>query len=494
MAETDPSDDARLPFGELHGEYVENAGQVMNLRQYLDYFEPLGSALSRLPNGTGGPFLHHFTDSGGRTVGSLGWVVSAAAKRFGGWKLWGMWSNRTMPAVALPLFWPALSDPEQVSKWVGRANEDSARLLSRNRWPDLLDEVKTTRLHESAFRDHLKAVLARAHAVPPPYSHPIEVELTPGTLDLLPWLYILGPVDPAVAQLQPNRFNGAGYQYILSDQLPPFADAEVRREIETMVDTAATDVVAGWRMANELRTRRSRPKSDEAPSPRPKRRHPPAHQLETQSRETPSVEVNDMVAQSSTRGKPKSGASLGPMWNGAASLTGLVWKPLYHLALLGLLAWIAINVHLIRKATVQQPVAPATTSTITSSSTISGDNPSPAPVFEAELTPARIRRIGAALAARPPRGIRVSDAVLSDIARDDTDARGKLARVAIEIFLRTNGCLTRTEVVDGKFSAAEGRATRNCATLQDEKLMTSATVPDTTRAIDWLERTVAARP
>ena len=483
MAETDPSDDARLPFGELHGEYVENAGQVMNLREYLDYFEPLGSALSRLPNGTGGPFLLHFTDSGGRTVGSLGWVVSSAAKRFGGWKLWGMWSHRAMPAVALPLFWSTLSDPKQVSDSVARANEDSRRLLSRNRWPELLDEVQTRRLHQPAFRDLLKAELARAHAIPPPHSHPIEVELTPATLDLLPWLYVLGPVDPAAAQLQPNRFNGAGYQYILSDQLPPRTHAEVPREIETMVDTAASDVVAGWRMANELRTRRGRPKPVEAPSPRSKRRRPTDDE-----RETRSVEVNDMATASSTRAKPQNSASWRPIWNEAASFTGAVWKPLFHIAVLGLLAWIAYNVHLIRKATVPQPSAPAASIATTTNEA----DPSPAPVFEAELTPARIRRIGTALAARPPRNIRVPDAVLSDISRDDTNAGGKLARVAIEIFLRTNGCFARTEAVDGKFSAAEGRAIRNCATLQDEKLMTSATEPNTARAIEWLETTVSA--
>jgi hypothetical protein len=488
MAESDPSDDARQPFRELHGEYVENAGQVMNLRQYLDYFEPLGSALSRLPNGTGGPFLLHFTDSGGRTVGSLGWVVSAAAKRFGGWKLWGMWSNRTLPAVALPLFWSALSDPEQVSDWVGRANKDSTRLLSRNRWSELLDDVKTTRLHQTAFRDLLKAELARAHAMPPPYRHPIEVELTPATLDLLPWLYVLGPVDPAAAHLQPNRFNGAGYQYILSDRLSPREEAEIPREIETMVDTAATDVVAGWRMANELRARHGRPKLVESPAPRPKRRRPTDDKPETRS-----VEVNDMATASPARGKPKSSsASWRPIWSEAASFTGAVWKPLFHIAVLALLAWIAFNVHLIRKATVPQPNAPATLTTTTTTTETNEADPSPVPVFEAKLTPARIRRIGTALAAKPPKNIRLSDAVLSDIARDDTNAGGKLARVAIEIFLRTNGCFARTEVVDGKLSAAEGRAIRNCATLQDEKLMTSATEPDTTRAIEWLETTLSA--
>lgn len=463
------AEDAALPFRELHGEYVENAGQVMNLREYLDYFEPLGSALSRLPNGSGGPFLHHFTDSGGRTVSSLGWVVSAAAKRFGGWKLWGMWSDRTMPAVALPLFWSALSDPEQVSDWVGRANEDSARLLSRDRWPEVLDEVKTTRLHESAFRDLLKAELARAYAVAPPHRHPIEIELTSRTLDLLPWLYLLGPVDPTTAQLQPNRFNGPGYQYILSDQVQPHADVEVKREIEAMIDTAATDVLAGWEMANALRVRRGRPKRVESPSPR---------------REKRPVEVNDMGSQP----KPKRVALWRSMGNEAATLAGAVGKPLYRLAVLILLAWIAFNVHLIRKATVAQPSASPTTTTTTTSP----DEPSPAPVFEAEITPARIRRIGTALAAKPPKNIRVANAVLSDIARADTDATDKLARVAIEVFLRTNGCFARAETVDGKFSTAEGKAIRNCATLQDEKLITSGTEPDDAHAIEWLERTVGA--
>ena len=72
-----------------------------------------------------------------------------------------------------------------------------------------------------------------------------------------------------------------------------------------------------------------------------------------------------------------------------------------------------------------------------------------------------------------------------------TDASDKLARVAIEIFLRTNACFARTETVDGKFSTAEGRAIRNCATLQDERLITTGTEPDTARAIEWLERTVS---
>lgn len=454
-------------FRELHGEYVEKTGQVMNLREYLDYFEPLGSALSRLPNGTGGPFVHQFTDGGGHTVGSLGWVVSAAAKRFGGWKLWGMWSSRSMPAVALPLFWPALSDPEQVPAWVGRANEDSALLLDRDRWPELFDEVSSTRLHESAFRDLLKAELARAYAVPLPHRQPIEVELTSWTLDLLPWLYLLGPVDPAAAQLQPNRFNGAGYQYILSDRVPPRADAGVRPEIGRMVDTAASDVLAGWQMANEIRARRGRPK-----------------RVEPRSREKRPVEVTDMGSQPKPKRVPLGQA----MWNEAASFLRAAGKPLYSIAVLGLLAWIAVNVHLIRKAIVPQPPAASTTTTTT---TTSPDDPSPAPVFEAELTPARIRRIGTALATKPPRNIKVSDAVLSDIARGDTDASAKLSRVAIEVFLRTNGCFARTETVDGKFSTAETRAIRNCATLQDERLMTSATEPDTARAIDWLEKTLS---
>ena len=203
-------------FRELHGDYVENTGQQISLREYLDYFEPLGSALARLPDGTGGPFVHHFTDSGGRAIGALGWVVSAKSKRFGGWTLWGTWTDRAMPAVALPLFWPVLADPARVSDWVARANDDAELLLDSERWEELLGELKTVRLRDAPFREYLKAALARAYAVPLPHRHPIEIELTPRMLDLLPWLWLLGPVDPATARLQPNRFNGAGYQYILA--------------------------------------------------------------------------------------------------------------------------------------------------------------------------------------------------------------------------------------------------------------------------------------
>ena len=40
-------------FHPLRGDYVEKKGQVLNLSEYLDYFEPLGSALSRQPDGAG---------------------------------------------------------------------------------------------------------------------------------------------------------------------------------------------------------------------------------------------------------------------------------------------------------------------------------------------------------------------------------------------------------------------------------------------------------
>src|SRR5687767_11546843 len=255
-------------FRELRGDYVENGGQTISLREYLDYFEPLGSALSRLPDGTGGPFVHRFTDSGGRTIGSIGWVVSAASKRFGGWKLWGMWSDRPIPAVVLPLFWTELSDSGRNSEVVHRANEESDRILHRNRWPELLDDVTTTGLHDEAFRESLKAELEHAWAVPPPHRQPIVIELAPRMLDALPWLYLLGPVDPVQAQLQPSRFNGPGYQYILGEQRAPArAGSEITFAIDEMVDTAASDVLAGWRMANDLRGRRGRPKPAERPQP-----------------------------------------------------------------------------------------------------------------------------------------------------------------------------------------------------------------------------------
>lgn len=318
------------PFRELRGDYVENRGQSLNLGEYLDYFEPLGSALSRLPDGRGGPFLHRFTDSAGRTISSMGWVVSAASKRFGGWTLRGLWSDRPIPTIALPLLWSHLSD----SDLPRRANADAERLFGDEAWPELFDELQTSRLHDDAFRDALKSQLSRAWEHRPPYDHPIELEVTDRTLDLLPWLYLLGPVDPAVAQLKPSRFNGAGYQYILSDA-PPVA-AVVPREIDEMVDTAAGDAFAAWQMAEAHRARRARPRTT-TPATRP---HP---QPET------------VPMRKQTRPTRSSAPSPPP-----ASWTPAQLTPLYQLLVLALLAWIGWNANEIRKGVAaQRAVVPA---------------------------------------------------------------------------------------------------------------------------------------
>ena len=431
-------------FRELHGDYVENAGQQISLREYLDYFEPLGSALARLPDGTGGPFVHHFTDGGGRTISALGWVVSAKSKRFGGWKLWGTWTDGPMPPVAIPLFWPVLSDPARVSDWVGRANEDSDRLLDGERWTEVLSGLKTTRLRDASFREYLKAELSRAYAVPLPHRAPIEIELTPKMLDLLPWIFLLGPVDPSVARLQPNRFNGPGYQYILSDDVPDAPDTAIAAEIEKVVDAAAKSVVSGWRLARELRARRERPQTK---AMRPRERN--------EMRSAPSAPA------------PSRRAVRVP-WNEIAISLDAVWK----IVVVVLLAWIAWNVHVIRKAT-SPPARAAVSPTL-----------DVAPVYEPDLSPEGLRSIATRLASRPPRGVRVSDTLATGVTAE------KLSRAAVEVFLRRNGCLETTESVDGKFSTAEERAIRNCATLQDEGLMKDRTDPDPPRAIAWLEETL----
>jgi hypothetical protein len=458
-------------FRELHGDYVENAGQQLSLREYLDYFEPLGSALARLPDGAGGPFVHHFNDSGGRTISALGWVVSARSKRFGGWKLWGMWTDQPMPAVALPLFWPVLADPARVSDWVGRANQDAALLLDRERWPEVLDAQKATRLRDAPFREYLKAELSRAWAVPLPHRHPIEVELTPRMLDLLPWLYLLGPVDPAAARLQPNRYNGAGYQYILSDELPAISDAEIPREVESIVDAAARSAGAGWRMATEYRARRERPRTKPVKPVKP--------------RERERNEMRSGPVTPSPSPAPPPGRPAPPPRNDAFLLADAAWK----LAVLVLLAWIAWNVHLLRKAGAPRPAGPATTAT---TATQEEPTTSVTPVYEPDLSTARLRRIAAAVQARSPRGIRVNSATLAEITAGGPAAPDKLARVAVEIFLRRNRCFTPTaaDAIDARFSAGEQRAIRNCALLQDERLMQEGTQPDVPRAIAWLEEAI----
>ncbi|HEX6085060.1 MAG TPA: hypothetical protein VF266_11080 [Thermoanaerobaculia bacterium] len=414
-------------FRELRGDYVENVGQVVAPREYLDYLEPLGSALSRQPDGAGGPFVYQFRGSGGRVVGAMGWVVSAASKRYGGWNLWGLWTDGPIPALALPLFWPELQDAGRLPSLLRRANDDAGALQRRESWPELLDRISAMRLHDDDFRNVLKSELTRLYAAPPGAERPLEIDLDPASLDLLPWIYLLGPVEPGLAQLQPSRFNGAGYQYILTGTPP--AEGEVSRDVETMVDTTAGDVLQGFRMAAALRERRARPR------PRQKTIAPPV--------EKPAM--------------PKSSPPPPPPRR--PGLPPDLLANVLRLVMIALLAWIGWNVHQMRRTTPPATAQPVTTTTET--------QPPP-------LT--REQRLIEALSTRPPQGMQIQPAALDD-----------LPRTAIEIFLRRNNCFARTEPVDGKFSAAEQRAIRTCRSLATQRLMRTGIEPNDERALAWLE-------
>ncbi|HYH09814.1 MAG TPA: hypothetical protein VEK11_22385 [Thermoanaerobaculia bacterium] len=436
-------------FRELRGDYVANVGQVVTPREYLDYLEPLGSALSRRPDGVGGPFVYQFRGSGGRVIGAMGWVVSAASKRYGGWNLWGVWTEGPIPALALPLFWTELQDASQLPGLLRRANDDAASLRNASAWPDLLDQVDPTPLNDDDLRSALKVELSRLYRLPHPQERPIEVDLDASSLELLPWIHLLGPIDPAAAQLQPSRFNGTGYQYILTDSPP--AGGDVVTDIARMVDATASDVLQGWRMASALRERRARPK----PATPRKQQRPPVESIEMA---TPS------------RSKPVPAPAPRPQPNPLSELLPLV----RDVMIVALLAWIAFNVHQIRR-NMTNTAATQPAATVTAAETEAEPEPAAPPPTREEL-------IAEALLARPPQGIRMEAA-----------AAKNLPHTAVEIFMRRNNCFARTEPVDGKFSTAELRAMRNCKSLAGERLMRNATEPHAERSLAWLENAVSAQ-
>lgn len=468
MAEVEGPGNGTPLFRELRGDYEANVGQVVNLREYLDYFEPLGSALSRLPDGVGGPFVYHFSGSGQRITGAVGWVVSAASKRYGGWKLWGMWTEGPIPPLTLPLYWPYLSDPGQSGELLRRANHDAGLLQRREAAGELLDDVDATPLHDDELRTALKVQLSRLYRAPYPHERPLEVEVTRDTLDLLPWLYLLGPVEPGVAQLQPSRFNGAGYQYLFTDS--PANDVEITRDVERIVDTTANDVVEGWNMAAALRVQRARPKAVKAASrpPRPAATRP--------------TETNEMRETRSPARREK--PAIVPAR--PADLSS-IWRFVRDLVVIALLAWIGWNVHQMRKAA---PVPPDNTPAQT---VTEADLPEITETRAPDPPPqSRTQRLALALIATPPQGIRLDREALDVIARDGAGSTAALSRAAVEVFLRRNGCHTRNELVDGKLSAGEQRSIRRCTAVTTQRLMKNATEPDVERAFDWLERTLTA--
>jgi hypothetical protein len=470
MAEAELPANGTPLFRELRGDYVKDVGQVVEPRQFLDYFEPLGSALSRLPEGAGGPFVHQFRGSGQKVVGAMGWVVSAASKRYGGWKLWGVWTDGPIPALTLPLCWSDLSDPQRQPELLRRANADADALTRRDAWPELLDRIDATRLHDYDFLTTLKFELSRLYRAPYPHQRPIEIEVGAAALDLLPWLHLLGPVDPATAQLQPSRFNGAGYQYILTETAP--AEIDVPAEIESLVDTTANDVLQGFRMAAALRERRARPKRTVPSRPQTKPRPP-------ESIDMPSIPLAPRRHKSTPAPEPPVRPDVVPT----------ILRAARDVIVIALLAWIGFNVHQIRKS-----MAPQTTPITAATETASTDTEAPIEPGTQAPTPTRQQRIAQALAAQPPQGIHIDAAVLDSIAHDAAGSTIALARVAIEIFLRRNNCYQRTDTVDGKLSTAEQRAIRTCTALTTRRLVGRDGEPSTERAIDWLDQSLTTSP
>lgn len=439
------------PFRELRGDYVEHQGQRLDPGEYLDFFEPLGSSLSRSRDGVGGPFVYRFTASGGRVISALGWVVSAASRRYGAWSLWGMWTDRRLPELALPLFWPQLADASQTAEMVSRANRVAERLFNRKQWSGLGAEIGRMRIHDDDFREVLAAELSRLYAGAPPSRQPLEIELSPSMLDLLPWIYLLGPVDPFEAQLQPSRFNGDGYQYILNDADMPRREVEIRDDVEELVEAATDSVIKGLKKANELRgARKGRAVSDA--------RVPVAWARPQEDAMTPRKVPVAKKALPSDR------------WISLVT-------PLYQLAVVALLVWIALEVRDLRKTIQAPPATVALTTAMTTTGTPATTSASPAE--EVETDEARVQRLSKMLVENPPRPIHVSRTAIVD--------RKSLANAAVEVFLRRNGCFNTAETVDGKLSAAEQRAMRGCPALRSEQLVNSHGDVDQARAIAWLD-------
>lgn len=474
-------------FRELTGEYVENAGQVVMPREFLDYLEPLGSALSRLPDGAGGPFVYQFRGSGGRVVGAMGWVVSAASKRYGGWNLWGVWTDGPIPALSLPLLWPELRDRRQLPALLRRANDNAEALQLQESSQELLDNIAAMPLHDDELRTALKIELTRLYRVPFPDERPMELDLSPAMLDLLPWVYLLGPVQPGVAQLQPSRFNGAGYQYILNDAAR--ADGDIVADIDRMVDAAAGDVLQGFDMAAALRERRARPRTKPAGPSRKPRSSEESLDMGNSTppsavRRTTKPPARDGTTSRDSTSSREPAASVDP------NPLPVLLRAARDVIIIALLAWIAWNVHQLRKSMTGAAPPAAVIGTerrgdeprTPNEDVVELDTAAAAASAPAATTLTRDQRLAADLLARPPQGMRVQASAASD-----------LPRTAVEIFLRRNNCFARTEPIDGRFSTAEQKAIRNCTSLTTQRLMRTAAEPHAERSLDWLEKTLSAR-
>lgn len=471
-------------FRELTGTYSD--GQRVTPVEYSDHFEAIGTSFARHPDGAGGPFVYNFRRSDGQQVGSIGWALSVASRRLGGWQLWGMvCEGQAFPALALPLLWKQLRSRDDLARLKERVEDIGDVLGNPDELLRLLQQLQRDPMKDD-LRQGLRALLHTAYAKYSPGAGSISIDVTPETLDTLPWLSLLGPVSPRAAQLQPRPFHdGIGYSYVLKLKETKLDSPRVNSIVHEKIDAALrllpSDLAGAWAIAEETRGITQRSGVPEVLVPVPVQ--PSRERTFPRAEPPPQRTVSAPVSSDATLLSEQQGALLRDL----SRKVELAYRWVIPVALFVLLAFSGLNVwftwtvkqeleQLSRR--VVEPVSVTDTSPPVQDTTAEVVPP-------AETTTAAPLPLHARLAARPPAGI-VLDAAFKTRLTQSAPTRLQFAAAAVEIFMRLEGCQELARPVNGQIND-ERAAIAACPKLQTAGILTEQRDMIVAEAMQWLE-------
>jgi hypothetical protein len=479
-------------FRELTGTYSD--GQRVTPVEYSDHFEAIGTSFARHPDGAGGPFVYNFRRGDGHVVGSIGWALSVASRRHGAWQLWGMVSEgQAFPALALPLLWKQLRSRDDLSRLKERVEGIGEAFGNPDDLLRLLEQLPRDPMKDD-LRQGLRALLHAAYAKYAPGAGSIPIDVTPETLDALPWLSLLGPVPPRSAQLQPRPFHeGIGYAYVLKQKETrlesPRVNSIVHEKIDAALKLLPADIAGAWAIAEETRgimqrssvaevappgtvimsvqaPRERIPKRPEAPQPRP---------------------VSAPVSSDAMLLSEQQSALLRDL----SQKIEFAYQWVIPVTLFVLLAFAALNFWF--TWTVRQELDQLSRQISDSNASVpdpSLQQPAVATDFvpPTQTSTAPPLPLHTRLAARPPAGIILDEAFRTRLTESEP-TRLQFAAAAVEIFMRLEGCQPLSKPVNGQISD-ERAAIADCPKLQTAGLMTEERDMLAAKATQWLERQV----
>lgn len=456
-------------FNPLRATYA--GGQIVEPKDFYDAVNGIGTPLSSIPRGEG-PFLRNVP----RKKGALGWARGTPSARVASWSAVGVWCDGSIPFLAFPWLWNQLRSATDPSEIVETANqfaadlespEDPSRVFSRL---PKVDRPTLARLLHDLFVQKEQVGTTT-----------IKVDLSVDDLDLIPWIFLLGPLDPFDVQVLPFKWERDQYWYTLGDKISlPYADVQpmlrknLDKSIETLLEEVEESPTNAWQRAIELRKNPLRVTAIptvEAPA------YPNAQR--PQSLESLPLDRDPLAARTIV---PQNETGLPPPWPIERIL-------LVAIAISSLITvWMQYNA----RNALDQLVSRTSTDTNASAKTDTSTTDTITPATDPTLHPraplpnlAHTAAMGLLYESPVPIAKDARSAFDQAIAVRNAKDMTLISNAAVEVALREKQCVENTPI-DGMLDENERKEAAQCVAMKSERFFRGDGTADVRGRLQWL--------